>query len=69
MILDSETLFKFIQEIGFRTQEEISEAHPKENSEIVNALTDYLISRNKIRKVKYLSPTGMAVLFYVVSNE
>ncbi len=67
--MESENLLNYIQEIGFRTLEETQKKFSEENKEIFDAMIDFLVSKNKIRKINYRSPSGTAVLLYIVSNE
>ena len=67
---ESENVLKYIQEVGFRTLEEIKTNFSSKNLEILTAVIDFLISKNKIRKIKFqASSRETKVLFYVVSNE
>jgi hypothetical protein len=68
--MESEYVLKHIQEIGYRTLDEVKANFPLEQVEVLNAVLDFLISRNKIRKVKFLAPSRETkILFYTVSNE
>jgi hypothetical protein len=69
-VMESENVFNYIQEIGYRTLDEIKAKFSLEQEEILTAVLDFLISRNKIRKIKFRAPSRETkVLFYVVSNE
>ena len=68
--MDSEKVLKYIQEVGYRTWDETKANFALEQEEVLTAVLDFLISKNKIRKVKFQVPSRESkVLFYVVSNE
>jgi hypothetical protein len=69
-IMESEDVLKYIQETGYRTFDETKLNFSFEQEEVLNALIEFLISKNKIKKVKFRAPSReIKVLFYIVSNE
>jgi hypothetical protein len=68
--MESDTVLKYIQEIGYRTLDEIKINFPLEQGEITIAVLDFLISKNKIKKIKFQAPSQeQKVLFYTTTNE
>lgn len=69
--MESENILKYIQEIGYRTLDEIKATFSSEGKgEVLDAVITFLVERNKIRKVKFQAPSREAkILFYVISNE
>lgn len=67
--MESENVLKYMQETGYRTLEEIQAQFSKENKEVLNALIEFLVSKNKIRKISFQAPTQIKILYYVTSKE
>jgi hypothetical protein len=67
--MDSESVFKYIQEVGYRTLDEVKAQFSGENEEILNAVLEFLITKNKTRRANFESPKGKAVLFYLPLKE
>ena len=67
--MESENILKYVQEVGYRTLDEIKATFSSEGKEeVLLAVIDFLIDKNKIRKVKFQAPgRETKVLFYVVS--
>lgn len=70
--MESENILKYVQDVGYRTLDEIKATFSSDGSkgEVLDAVITFLVERNKIRKVKFQAPSREAkILFYVVSNE
>jgi hypothetical protein len=67
--MNSKDLLKYIQEKGYRSIEDILTNCSEENSEIVLINLDYLLSKNKIRRMKCLSYFGEQTIYYIPAGD
>ena len=54
---------------GYRCLNDIVKDFPNEKLEIINATLDFLVSKNKLRRIKYQSQDGVRILLYVPPKE